>query len=320
MMPHCSCLSVSDGRPQSVPLPVAEFDSAAAALRIFHTKVLERSLVNPVQCTHPSFPPDSAPAYQPTRLASIASHPLPSAPAGIGPVRPQCTVACHDSGKDTHAYPTHTELYRWMPQHHSHCYKVEAELPYAIFFLIKLNWLDEEDLGVLSMTHPDFEAMATSIPRLLQVNFTSLRDPVLDYASHTSIAPTRVRLLTACAVHYDLDFGLVTRYLSCEYTAEWRDVNEIISTCEPFVTPEVLGQMKRILTTGCPSYFNWEEDSQQACFCLPTQPPLRRTTRGPGREYAREGGPQQPPYPYGAVGLHMLTMGSARPSEHPNQA
>jgi hypothetical protein len=88
-----------------------------------------------------------------------------------------------------------------MPQHHSHCYKAEAELPYAIFFLIKLNWLDEEDLGVLSLTHPDFEAMATSIPRLLQVDFTSLRDPVLDYASHTSIAPARVRLLMACDVH-----------------------------------------------------------------------------------------------------------------------
>ena len=103
--------------------------------------------------------------------------------------------------------------------------------------------------------------MATSIPRLLQVDFASLRNPVLDYASHTSIASTRVRLLTACAVHYDLDFGLVTRYLGGKYTAEWCDVNEIISTCKPTVPPEVLGQMERILTTGCPSYFNWEEDA-----------------------------------------------------------
>ncbi len=102
------------------------------------------------------------------------------------------------------------------------------------------------------MIHPDFEAMAISIPRLLQVDFTSLKDPVLDYAPHTSIAPTCVRLLTACTVHYDLDFGLVTHYLGGEYTAEWRDVNEIISICEPFVATEVLGQMERILTTGYP--------------------------------------------------------------------
>ena len=90
------------------------------------------------------------------------------------------------------------------------------------------------------MIHPDFEAMAISIPRLLQVNCASLRDPVPDYASHTSITPTCVRLLTACAVYYNLDFGLVTHYLGGIYTAEWCDVNEIISTCKPIVSHEVL--------------------------------------------------------------------------------
>ena len=113
-------------------------------------------------------------------------------------------VACQELGKDAHAYPASAELYFPTPQHHLHCYKAEAELSYVIFFLIKLNWLDKEDLGVLSMIHPDFEAMAISIPRLLQVDFMSLRGPVPDYASHTSIMPTHVRLLTVCAVHYDV--------------------------------------------------------------------------------------------------------------------
>ena len=63
------------------------------------------------------------------------------------------------------------------------------------------------------------------------------------------------------AVHYNQDFRLVSRYLGGEYTAEWCDVNEIFSPCEPIVSPEVLSQMERILTTGCPSYFNWEEDA-----------------------------------------------------------
>jgi hypothetical protein len=81
-----------------------------------------------------------------------------------------------------------------MLQQRSHCYKAEAEFSYAIFFLIKLNWLDNESLGVLSTINPDFEAMVISIPRLLQVDFMSIKDPVLNYASHTSIAPTRMRL------------------------------------------------------------------------------------------------------------------------------
>jgi len=54
---------------------------------------------------------------------------------------------------------------------------------------------------------------------------------------------------------------VATCYLDGVYTAKWCDVNEIISTCKPIVSPEVLSQMERILTTGCPSYFNWEEDS-----------------------------------------------------------
>jgi hypothetical protein len=35
------------------------------------------------------------------------------------------------------------------------------------------------------MIYPDFKVMTISTPRLLQVDFTSLKDPVLDYASHT---------------------------------------------------------------------------------------------------------------------------------------
>ena len=60
--------------------------------------------------------------------------------------------------------------------------------------------------------------------------------------------------------------------------------------------------------------------SQQACLCLSAQPLFHRTPRRISRKNAHEGGPQQPPYLYGTVGLHMFAMGTARPSEHPHQA
>ncbi len=260
--------NVPDGPIQLVLLPTVEFDSAAMALKIFHSKVLEsKSLVIPVQCKK-SLSLDSTTILQPAHPTSIVP-PLASAPTAPGgmsrPTGPalvsQYTIANQESGKDAHVYPLHVELYHWTPQQRLHCYKVEAEFSYTILFLIKLNWLDNESLGELSTIHPDFEAMVISIPRLLQADFMSLKDPVLYYASHTSIAPTRMWLLTACAVHYDLDFGLVTRYLGGKYTVEWCDVKEILSLSEPFVTPEVVSQMERILTTGCPLYFNWEEDA-----------------------------------------------------------
>ena len=134
-MPNFSCFSVPDGCFQSVLPPTVEFDSAAVTLRIFHTTVLEcKSLVIPVQRTHPLFSLDSTAACQLARPALIVLPSLPLAPAGIGPIQPQYTVACQESGKDTHVYPTRAELYCRMPQHHLHCYKAEVELPYV--FLI----------------------------------------------------------------------------------------------------------------------------------------------------------------------------------------
>jgi hypothetical protein len=62
MMPSLFPFSaVPDGSFQSVLPPTIEFNSAAAALRIFHTKVLERkSLVMiPAQREQPPFPLDS---------------------------------------------------------------------------------------------------------------------------------------------------------------------------------------------------------------------------------------------------------------------
>ena len=142
IMPYCSCFSVPDGCFHSTLPPTVEFDSAAVAISIFHTKVLERkSLVIPAQRATPPFSPNSTAACQPT-CPTLIVLPLPLAPTAapsgtsrpIGPVQPQYMVACQESGKDAHVYPTRAELYCRTPQHLSHCYKVEAELLYVIFF------------------------------------------------------------------------------------------------------------------------------------------------------------------------------------------
>ncbi len=189
--------AIPDGSFESVLPPTIEFDSAAAALRIFHTKVFERkSLVIPAQCEQPLFPLDSTAACQPA-CPALRVPPLPSAPTApsgtsrpFGPVRPQYTVARQESGKNTQVYPTCAELYFWNIATSFALLQSRGGAPVRDFFKIKFNWLDYEDLGVLSIIHPDFKAMTISVPRLLQVDFTSLKDPVLDYASHTLIAPT----------------------------------------------------------------------------------------------------------------------------------
>ena len=69
----------------------------------------------------------------------------------------------------------------------------------------------------------------------------------------------RVWLLTALAVYYNLDFGLVVRYLAGEYMTKWRDIDVIVGAVEGLVSDIDLQHICRILTSGCPAEFNWEE-------------------------------------------------------------
>ena len=74
--------------------------------------------------------------------------------------------------------------------------------------------------NILCDLHPDFSAMILNVPKLRLVDFSSLRDPRYNYSDQTHISKIRVWLLTACAVYYNLDLGLVVRYLAGEYMAK----------------------------------------------------------------------------------------------------
>ena len=99
-----------------------------------------------------------------------------------------------------------------------------------MFVLVNNVWLTSDDvtmvytLNVLCDLNPEYEAIIESVPKLMNVDFSGLLEPRYDYADQPEIKKERVHLMAACAVHYDLDFGLVLRFLAGEYTAEWRDV------------------------------------------------------------------------------------------------
>ena len=180
--------------------------------------------------------------------------------------------------------PEPFRLYRTRPQSLDLSYRAEATFEYALFFVVKFGWLTLEchrdECLALSSLHPDLEAMISQVPRLMSVDFSSLLQPDLVYASRLTIDKSRVRLLAACAVHYGLDFGLVVRYLAGEYTAAHRDVPSILAAVRDHVPPHVLQHMGRILTTGCPSRLNWfETASNKAAF-------LRRGNHPAVRQHA----------------------------------
>ena len=85
---------------------------------------------------------------------------------------------------------------------------------YAVFLALKNGWLeDEQDSAAVQATSPIVYIMFKSVRKLQDVDFSSLSKPRLDYASQKEIDHSRVILLSACAVYFDLNFGLMIRFL-----------------------------------------------------------------------------------------------------------
>ena len=100
--------------------------------------------------------------------------------------------------------------------------------------------------------------MVTAIERTKTVDFSPLCLPRFDYADQKEISPKQVLMLEACSIHYNLNFGLVVRYLGGEYTAEHRDIDALEREVGPHIPPADMAHMRRILTRGCPHTLNFQ--------------------------------------------------------------
>ena len=84
---------------------------------------------------------------------------------------------------------------------------------YVIFPALKSGWLeDEHNSAVIQAMSRIIDIMLKSVQKLRCVDFFSLSEPRLGYASQKEIDLNRVILFSACAVHYDLDFGLLVQF------------------------------------------------------------------------------------------------------------
>lgn len=142
-------------------------------------------------------------------------------------------------GKISHcttSYPTKASLYRRCKMKPSLDAQVSSEpiFDYVTLFLFRDNWLDNDDYNSLAHVDIQYLMFSKAIKKCARVDFSPLREPRTDYADQTEISQERIIMMTACAIHYGLDFGLVVRYLGGEYTGEARDVDTVVRTIEPW--------------------------------------------------------------------------------------
>lgn len=112
---------------------------------------------------------------------------------------------------------------------------------------------------MLSGMNPEYEVIIISVLELLKVDFSALLQEQLDYADQTEIKKSRIWMMAACDVHYDLEFGLVLHFLSGEYIVAWCDLDGIMEAAAGHVSISNKAQILRILTIGCPANLAWEE-------------------------------------------------------------
>ena len=136
-------------------------------------------------------------------------------------------------------------------------WRTELTYQYCMFLAVKSGFLSPCDITAVCGTSKKLHTMVQSVERVRRVDFSPLRLPRYDYAQQTEIDPKRVLMLEACAIHYNLDFGLVVRYLGGKYTAEHRDIDALEREVGPHILPADMAHMRRILTRGCPHTLNF---------------------------------------------------------------
>jgi len=119
--------------------------------------------------------------------------------------------------------------------------------------------LEDQDIVSIQLVNKDFSTFIPKIIRWMNVDFTSLKQLRIGYESQEVIDPHRVEMANALMVHCGLDPGKAVRYLGSEYTGENRDVHTILSRIRDHVEDEDYKHIRRILLTGAPFEFTYEE-------------------------------------------------------------
>ena len=131
----------------------------------------------------------------------------------------------------------------------------DLRLDNVMIFLVKSYELYFTKSGLVNLKcfNKMYCEMIDDVLQLQSVDFSSLKQPRLNYADQAVISQEQDDLATACAIHYVLHTGMVIRYLKGEYVGESRDEERILEAVSPYISVKDCQHIKRIINQGCPS-------------------------------------------------------------------
>ena len=210
------------------------------------------------------------------------STPFPSVP-------PPCPAAFDVGDPKTQSWksvlPTKSELLStsFGKPDSNHSFTQEACCETALFLILKSGylipgpmpkrhtWIEAHETW-LNNIHPLILHLSRMIHSLEAYDFRWIRSINRDWASQTTISLDKRLAMMACLFHFNMDVGLLMRYLGNNYTGSYRQVMSTVATLNAHdIDPDLIQHYIRVMTVGCPNIF------------------VAKTTRANAVEYWRAG-------------------------------
>ncbi len=111
----------------------------------------------------------------------------------------------------------------------------------------------------IHLLNTDFANMIPKLQRWLQIDFSTLCDPRLNYESQMQIDPHQVCMANMVMAHFGLDPGRFIRWMGGEYTGQHQDTQSTLAAVRGHVSADDYAHMKRILLDSCPAQLDFEK-------------------------------------------------------------
>ena len=138
-----------------------------------------------------------------------------------------------------------------------HTFTSQATFEHILIFLLKGEYLPNQDKKSLFNTHPLFKHFNNILEWSRNIEFMDLKNPIKDYANQNSINTTRIQKMLAAVFWYNLDIPTVIRFLGNNYTGEYRDINKTLQMLRDTKCDlQVIKELERLFSIGAPNKFN----------------------------------------------------------------
>jgi hypothetical protein len=102
-------------------------------------------------------------------------------------------------------------------------YQVKELRIYNVITIVIREYVafSKNELLHIRLLNTNFMKMIPKLQRWLQIDFSSLHEPRLNYTSQMQIDPHRVHMANAAMAHFGLDPGRFVQWMVAKYTGQY---------------------------------------------------------------------------------------------------